>query len=278
LAHTSEQEHEANFVKVFIGVLIALTLFTLFCIFVARGLAAGSNDPNDSILREALVERIAPVASVNTSADQIDAATASASADVGTSAEPQSGEQIVSVACAACHAAGVANAPKIDDAEAWSQRREAGLEALVASVINGKGAMPARAGTDLTDEKITLAVQHMAGFETESGAAAVETTESSTDANSTATASTANTANGGTIELSEKAKSVADSLCVGCHLSGVANAPKLGDKAEWDKRAEKGMDELVKTVVTGQGAMPPRGGSDLTDEELAGAIQYLMSK
>lgn len=305
MEHSTEKEHEDNFVKVFIAVLIALTLFTLFCIFVARGLAAGASDPDDHIVRTALLDRIAPVGGVNTSADQIDTAQATATTASGdASGEPETGEQLVARACAACHQAGVANAPKIDDDAAWAERREAGLEALVASVINGKGAMPARAGTDLSDEQITLAVQSLAGFEstdssaveTESGdaSAATETataetataatetdnseeaaTEQAADA-ATTTATAATTASA--IVVSEKAKTVAESLCIGCHLSGVANAPKIGDKAEWDKRAEKGMDEMVKIVAAGKGAMPARGGSDLTDDELAGAIHHLMNK
>ena len=45
-------------------------------------------------------------------------------------------------ACAACHVAGVAGAPKTGDAEAWAPRLEKGMDALVASVKNGLNAMP----------------------------------------------------------------------------------------------------------------------------------------
>jgi len=273
LEHTSEQEHEANFVKVFIIVLVALTLFTLLCIFIARGLASSSVDPNDSIMRTALLERITPVASVNTSADQIDGPAATQPATADTASAPETGEEIVTRACAACHAAGVSNAPKLGDDAAWEERRAAGLDALVASVVNGKGAMPARAGVNLSDEKIILAVQHMAGLESDTSAAA--TTESSEDA-ATTTAAVASTPT--ELQISDKAKTVADSLCAGCHIAGLQGAPKLGDKAAWEKRAEMGMDALVKSVVMGKGVMPPRGGSDLTDAEIAEAIQYMMSK
>jgi len=44
--------------------------------------------------------------------------------------------------CMACHAAGVAGAPKSFDAAAWAPRLKTGMDALVASVTNGKGAMP----------------------------------------------------------------------------------------------------------------------------------------
>ncbi len=47
--------------------------------------------------------------------------------------------------------------------------------------------------------------------------------------------------------------------CGVCHTSGVAGAPKIGDAEAWKPRLEKGMDELVNSVVNGKGAMPPKG-------------------
>jgi cytochrome c5 len=61
--------------------------------------------------------------------------------------------------------------------------------------------------------------------------------------------------------------------CGACHVPGVANAPKIGDAAAWGKVAKKGLPEMLKTVVAGKGAMPPRGGvADASDTELARAI------
>jgi len=45
-------------------------------------------------------------------------------------------------ACMACHAVGVAGAPKAFDAAAWAPRLATGMDALVTSVTQGKGAMP----------------------------------------------------------------------------------------------------------------------------------------
>lgn len=47
--------------------------------------------------------------------------------------------------------------------------------------------------------------------------------------------------------------------CGFCHLSGVAGAPKAGDKAAWEPRMKKGMPVLLESVVNGKGAMPPKG-------------------
>jgi len=44
--------------------------------------------------------------------------------------------------CMACHAVGVAGAPKAFDAAAWAPRLATGMDTLVTSVTQGKGAMP----------------------------------------------------------------------------------------------------------------------------------------
>jgi len=60
--------------------------------------------------------------------------------------------------------------------------------------------------------------------------------------------------------------------CAACHQAGVANAPKLGDKAGWAPRLKLGLNGMLQSVIKGKGAMPPRAGTSLTDEELAGAV------
>ena len=66
--------------------------------------------------------------------------------------------------------------------------------------------------------------------------------------------------------------------CSACHEAGVANAPKLGDKAAWAPRIALGLDGLLKSAAAGKNAMPPRGGSDANDTELARAIVYMANK
>lgn len=66
--------------------------------------------------------------------------------------------------------------------------------------------------------------------------------------------------------------------CAACHDAGVANAPKLGDKGAWAPRLALGLDGLLKSAIVGKNAMPPKGGSDASDTELARAIVYLANK
>ncbi len=67
--------------------------------------------------------------------------------------------------------------------------------------------------------------------------------------------------------------------CIVCHSTGVAGAPKVGDKAAWEPRLAQGMDTLVSTALKGKGAMPPKGGhASLSDAEIKAAIEYMLGK
>ena len=46
--------------------------------------------------------------------------------------------------CFACHGTGAAGAPALGDSDAWDERMAKGMDAVMANVINGIGAMPAR--------------------------------------------------------------------------------------------------------------------------------------
>src|SRR5439155_5237049 len=74
-------------------------------------------------------------------------------------------------------------------------------------------------------------------------------------------------------------KKVYDSTCTACHAAGLANAPKLGDKAAWAPRIKQGMDALVQSSLKGKGAMPPKGGNAaLSDADLRAAIEFMVSQ
>lgn len=67
-------------------------------------------------------------------------------------------------------------------------------------------------------------------------------------------------------------------ICAACHATGAAGAPKYGTAADWSARIGQGFDGLMKAVISGKGAMPPRAGStpdDYTDYELARAVVYM---
>jgi len=65
--------------------------------------------------------------------------------------------------------------------------------------------------------------------------------------------------------------------CAMCHVPGLANAPKLGDKEAWAPRLKTGRDALMHSALNGKGAMPARGGNPrLSDEEVGAAVSHLM--
>ncbi|HSS70457.1 MAG TPA: c-type cytochrome [Casimicrobiaceae bacterium] len=75
----------------------------------------------------------------------------------------QTGEQVYQTVCKTCHEAGLAGAPKFGDKAAWAPRIKSGADALFASAIKGKNAMPPKGGnTNLADVEVQRAVVYMA--------------------------------------------------------------------------------------------------------------------
>jgi cytochrome c5 len=233
-----------------------------------------TSDPN-ALSPEAVSKRLQPVGTVEFGAPQ---------------AAPgaRTGEDITKTVCAACHQAGVANAPKLGDAKEWAPRIKAGLDQMVQIVINGKGAMPARGGdTSLTDAEITRAVVFMAN---QAGGSFKEPPAAKQAAKPEAAKPEAPKAAAAIPEPAKPqaeakpaagadGKPVYDKACAVCHTAGVAGAPKPGDKAAWGPRLQLGMDTMVQSVVKGKGAMPPKAGNPaLTDAEIRAAVDYLVSQ
>lgn len=68
------------------------------------------------------------------------------------------------------------------------------------------------------------------------------------------------------------------SACQACHAVGVAGAPKTGDGAAWQARLGVGIDGLVSSAISGKGAMPPKGGSAYSEEQLRLVIEYILAE
>ena len=74
-------------------------------------------------------------------------------------------------------------------------------------------------------------------------------------------------------------KKVYEGACAACHASGVAGAPKLGDKAGWAPRVKTGMAAMLKSVLGGKGAMPPKGGNAaLSDGEIKASLEFMVGQ
>ena len=132
---------------VVLAFVVPILIIVLLVKFVGAAKRTGAG--SQSMTADAIEARIRPVAGF----ELIDASAPRAL---------KSGEQVYTAQCAACHAAGVAGAPKFGDASAWKSRIATGLEALASSALKGKGAMPAQAGGAASDFEVLRAVVHMA--------------------------------------------------------------------------------------------------------------------
>ena len=75
--------------------------------------------------------------------------------------EMKTGEVVYNAQCAACHANGLAGAPKFGDKAAWAPRIKTGFDALWNSALKGKNAMGAQGGGDYEDFEIARAVVYL---------------------------------------------------------------------------------------------------------------------
>ncbi len=66
--------------------------------------------------------------------------------------------------------------------------------------------------------------------------------------------------------------------CLACHSTGVAGAPKVGDSAAWQPRLAKGLDALAESAIAGKGAMPPKGGSSYSAEQIRAVVEYMLAE
>jgi cytochrome c5 len=212
----------------------------------------------------------------------------------------KTGEQVFGSVCMACHAAGVAGAPKVGDAAAWGPRIKEGFGALMNVALHGKGAMPAKGGNPaLSDYEIARAVVFMTN---KSGAsfpepaapeegkkdqvavapAAAAPAAAPAPAAKPAAAAPAAAAPAAPAQTAAAVNPAGEKLykttCFACHSTGVAGAPKFGDKSQWDKYIQTGEDEMVKTAISGKGAMPPKGGAaNASEDDIRAAVRYMVS-
>ena len=76
------------------------------------------------------------------------------------------GQKVYNASCTVCHGAGIAGAPKVGDKAAWTPRIKQGSAVLYEHAIKGyqgkAGMMPAKGGSNATDDEVKAAVDYMA--------------------------------------------------------------------------------------------------------------------
>ena len=161
----SSSMSDQKLIKSFYIFIVLGVVLTLFLIFLGN-LNAGTINDRQRDGRNAMAETgntdaLQPVGQISVadaSADQAEIIqVAAASID---------GASVYQSACMACHAAGIAGAPRVGDVAGWADRIAQGADTLYAHAIQGfqgkAGVMPAKGGNmALSDDEVEAAVDHM---------------------------------------------------------------------------------------------------------------------
>jgi cytochrome c5 len=133
-------------------VLVAAFVLPVVIIIMLINFVAWDSKPaagSEGLSPEAVARRIQPVG-------------VSDYKDVNDVKSMKTGEQVFQAQCTACHTSGAVGAPKLGDEAAWGPRIKAGYDALIGSVLKGKGNMPPQGGGDFSEFEIGRAVVFMA--------------------------------------------------------------------------------------------------------------------
>lgn len=153
---------DREFLKYFSSMIAALVALAIV-LFVIAQVVGGKAKTSAAAQADAkaVAERIKPVGEVTV------ASTAVMDALIPTvQAADDKGKKVYDSACQACHAAGVAGAPKLGDKADWGPRIAQGNETLYQHSLKGfqgkKGVMPPKGGfANLSDADVKAAVDYM---------------------------------------------------------------------------------------------------------------------
>ena len=180
--HVHEHSSPIKTPKQLIIVVVLAFAIPIGLIAMLASLVTGGADlskDNPALSKDAVAKRIKPVGDVEVDASQPKPAAAAAPAAVAAApaaippaaapgaakgAEAGKGKSVYDTVCQVCHTPGIAGAPKTGDKAAWAPRLKTGMEALYASSIKGKNAMPPKGGNlSLADADVKAAVDYMVG-------------------------------------------------------------------------------------------------------------------
>lgn len=263
----SADDQHSSFIKtpqqLITVVVLAFAVPIFGIVLLVQLVTSGRGADPGALTPQAVAARIQPIGQWKAG----DTGSVGGAAQATAAAGGKSGEEVFKSTCSACHQTGVAGAPKFGDRAAWAPRIKEGLKELLHSALNGKKAMPAKGGNaSLSDDEVARAVVYMANH---GGAKFKEPAPAQAPAQQKSGAKPA----------AGQGKQVFDGTCTACHSTGVAGAPKLGDKAAWAPRIQQGVDTLVQHALHGKNAMPPKGGNaSLSDAQVRAAVEFMVSQ
>lgn len=169
MSSSSDDQQIASTIKNAIAI-FAASIGLVLIIFMLAQYAVGAysnrlRQGDAAMSASAVAERLKPAGEVHVDANAaapIALAVAAAPVTVASAGGAAVGKTTYEAVCAACHAAGVAGAPKTGDKALWAARIAQGKESLYASALKGKGIMPAKGGNPaLADDTVKAAVDYL---------------------------------------------------------------------------------------------------------------------
>ena len=158
---------DQKFIKSFSIFLVLGVVLTLLLIllgnFNAGTITDQVRDERNAMAEAGNKNALQPVGQISVAGDE---AAQAETVQVAAAAAAIDGASVYQSACMACHAAGIAGAPRVGDAGAWAERIAQGNETLYTNAIQGlqgqAGVMPAKGGNmSLSDDEVKAAVDHM---------------------------------------------------------------------------------------------------------------------
>jgi cytochrome c5 len=274
LSQHSDNEHQSAIktpkqliVAVAAGFIIPIIIIVLLVQYVTNDKKVGAGSGAQTA--DAIAARLRPVAD--------EGFTFKDAGGTGGAKQLMAGEAVYTAVCSACHASGAAGSPKFGDTDAWSARIGQGYSTLVANATTGIRGMPAKGGNpDLDDVEIARAVVYMAN---KAGASFKEPEAKAAGAAAPAAEAAAAPAAAAAGSTADAGKKLYEATCQACHGTGIAGAPKFGDKAAWADRIKQGIATLQTHAIKGfqgkAGMMPAKGGSSASDDEVKAAVEYM---
>ncbi|MES2205305.1 MAG: c-type cytochrome [Pseudomonadota bacterium] len=264
----SEVKVTTSFIGTLIGTIVVPVAFLVLIAAIVYNIYATKPVKEDA---EVVNQRIKPIGDV-------------AVLDPNAPVVLKSGEEVYKGLCINCHGAGLLGAPKAGDKGVWGKVISQGQQTLFNHALQGIRAMPAKGGNpDLEDTEVQRAVIYMANLAGANWKNSSPTEPAAQQANTVAKASDGSEAPKDSADKKQESqkidgKKVFESTCVACHGTGVAGAPKAGDKSAWGARIAQGKAVLYTNALKGIRAMPAKGGNaSLSDEEVKAAVDHLTS-
>ncbi len=161
----SKKRYTMN-VSIILGVSAILMLYIFVLVAHHHGDAERVRLDRSALLSSAssVAERIKPVGEVTFAAAETPREPVKIA--VAAPTPGRDGKQVYEATCIACHGAGIAGAPKVEDKGQWAARIAKGIDTLYASAVNGvqrsTGVMPAKGGNPaLSNAEVKAAVDYM---------------------------------------------------------------------------------------------------------------------